>query len=346
MININKDIVDLTSKIDFSGVILIKNKNNCVYEAAFGFSNRADEIKNKINTKFGIASGCKLFTAVAICQLVEKGDIAFETRLKDCLDLDFPNFDEDITIHHLLTHSSGMPDYFDEAVMENFEDLWKEKPMYLLTSLSDFLPMFQNNKMMFTPGERFHYNNAGYILLGLIIEQQTGISFTKYIETNLFAKCDMHDSGYFSLDRLPKNTAIGYIDLEDAGTWKTNNYAVPIQGGADGGAFISAPDMMKFWEALLSYKLLKEEATHLLLTPHICEEDEEYYGYGIWIRKKDNTICKYHVMGYDPGVSFNSSYYPQSGITTVIPSNKDEGPYDISQTIETNYIKLDNNSYQ
>ena len=74
---------------------------------------------------------------------VEKGFISFHTKLKDCLEIKFPNFDEDITIHQLLTHSAGIPDYFDESIMDNFEDLWKQTPMYLLKSLKDFLSLFQ-----------------------------------------------------------------------------------------------------------------------------------------------------------------------------------------------------------
>ncbi|MCP3741874.1 serine hydrolase domain-containing protein [Rossellomorea sp. BNER] len=326
-----KEIVD---KVDFSGTVILKDEEDVVYQSAFGYANRAEKQPNTVDTRFGIASGCKLFTAIGICQLVEKGVISFQSRLKDCLEMEFPNFDEKITIHHLLTHSSGVPDYFDEDVMEDFEDLWKERPMYLLKSLEDFLPMFQKQPMMFKPGNRFHYNNAGFILLGLVIEQQTGRRFTEYIETEIFKRCGMEDSGYFSLDQLPGNTAFGYIDHEDEGTWRTNTYSIPIKGGADGGAYITSPDMIKLWEGLLEYKLLSENYTNLLLKPHICVKEESYYGYGVWINKREDKIFKYHVMGYDPGVSFHSSVYPKSGFKLVVPSNKERGPFNITKGIE------------
>ncbi|NDI34157.1 serine hydrolase domain-containing protein [Chengkuizengella sediminis] len=327
-------VSNTVKEVEFSGVILVKDEKNVIFEKVHSYSNRSEEILNTINTRFGIASGCKLFTAIAISQLVDKGILSIHNRLNDCLDINFPHFDKSITIHQLLTHSSGIPDYFNEEVMNDYEDLWKDKPMYLIKNLKEFLPMFQNENMMFAPGERFHYNNAGFIVLGLIIEQQTGLKFSEYIESNIFQICDMNDSGYFSLDQLPKNTALGYIDNEEEGTWRTNTYSVPIKGGADGGAFITAPDMMKLWEGLFSYKLLSEESTNLLLTPHIYEKDDEYYGYGIWISKRNNRIFKYHVMGYDPGVSFHSSYYPDSGIKIVVPSNKNYGPYKITRVIE------------
>ncbi|PFE69207.1 penicillin-binding protein, partial [Bacillus cereus] len=148
MINTNNEVAkivkELHQELEFSGVILIKRKNDIIYENSFGYANRSEGINNTLQTRFGIASGCKIFTATGICQLVEKGLLSFHTKLKDCLSIEFPNFDKDITIHQLLTHGSGIPDYFDESIMANFEDIWKKTPMYLLKGLRDFLPLFQN----------------------------------------------------------------------------------------------------------------------------------------------------------------------------------------------------------
>ncbi|WP_134163611.1 serine hydrolase domain-containing protein [Evansella clarkii] len=331
---LNELLAEAAREVDFSGTVLIKEKDEIVFQAAHGFANRAEKLENKLDTRFGIASGCKLFTAIGICQLVENGVVSFETKLADCLNVDFPHFDRDVTIHHLLTHTSGVPDYFDEAVMEDFADLWKEQPMYLLDSLAAFLPMFQKKEMLFSPGERFHYNNAAFILLGLVVEEKTGMPFSEYIVENIFKPAGMADSGYFSLDQLPENTALGYIDHED-GSWKTNVYSIPVKGGADGGAFTTSGDMLKLWKALLSFRLLKEDTTKLLLTPHAHVEEDDYYGYGVWIVKKDDdSIFKYHVMGYDPGVSFHSAYYPEADVTLVVSSNKSEGAWTINKAVQ------------
>ncbi len=332
-LKINTSIEKLLNNEDFSGVVIVKDKTEVILESASGFANRVDEQLNTVHTRFSIASGCKLFTAIAICQLVENGQLSFDTRLKDCLDIEFPHFNENVLIHHLLTHSSGIPDYFDEEIMADFEDLWKTTPMYLLKSLKDFLPLFQNGNMLFKPGEKFHYNNAAFIVLGLIVEQQTGYSFSDYVVKNVFKRCGMNDSGYFSLDQLPKNTSYGYIDHED-GTWKTNVYSIPIQGGADGGAYITAPDMIKLWEALFNFQLLNETNTNLLLTSHMHVKEGVDYGYGVWINKRNQSIYKYHVMGYDPGVSFHSAVYPEFGIIVAIPSNKCTGSYQVMKAIE------------
>ncbi|HDR4724486.1 serine hydrolase [Bacillus cereus group sp. Sample62] len=337
-----KDQIDSIVKeihlhIDFSGVILVKEEKGLVYEEAFGYANRNECINNMLQTRFGIASGCKIFTAIGICQLVEKGVITFQTKLKECLSIKFPNFNEEITIHHLLTHSSGIPDYFDESIMDNFEDLWKKTSMYLLKNLKDFLPLFQDRDMKFVPGSKFHYNNAGFIILGLIIEEQTGLTFTEYIEKSIFNPIGMNDSGYFSLDKLPRQTAIGYIKDEINQNWRTNAYSIPIIGGSDGGAFITAPDMLKFWEALFNYEIISQEYTNILLTSHIQVNKNQYYGYGMWIETRGNEIFKYHVMGYDPGVSFRSAVYPDLGITVVIPSNKGAGPEKIMKELENSF---------
>ncbi|WP_408606154.1 serine hydrolase domain-containing protein [Jeotgalibacillus campisalis] len=332
-------ISESSSQADFSGVVYLKQGKEILSETVRGYANRAEQRLNTVYTRFGIASGCKLFTSIGICQLVEEEIISFKTPISQCLDRSFPNFDEDITIHHLLTHTSGIPDYFDEEEMDDYEELWENLPVYKMKGLKDFLPLFQDKHMMFPAGERFHYNNAGYIILGLIIEQQTGLRFTEYIESKIFKKCGMYDSGYFSMDQLPANTALGYIDDHENGTWRTNHYSVPIKGGADGGAYTTAPDMMKFWEALLQNELLSEEMTKTLLHPHVDVKAEVKYGYGIWMNEKNGSIFKLHVMGYDPGISFCSSVYPQSNSKLVILSNKEDGPRNVTLAIENECMK-------
>ncbi|MBB6452674.1 CubicO group peptidase (beta-lactamase class C family) [Salirhabdus euzebyi] len=329
-------IENVVTRECFSGVVGIKEKDYSPFVTAYGLANRTENRANDIQTRFGIASGCKLFTAIAISQLVEKNLLSFDTRLKDCLDVSFPQFDNHITVHHLLTHQSGIPDYFDEEIMDDYESLWKQVPMYLIRTGADFLPLFQNEKMMFNPGEKFHYNNAGYILLGLMVEKVSGTSFTEYVEQNIFKLCSMDTSGYFSLDYLPSNSALGYIDNRD-GSWRTNVYSIPIKGGADGGAFVTAFDMISFWEALFSRKLLSESYTNILLSPHAKVKDGVHYGYGLWMNSKEDFIWKYHVMGYDPGVSFHSAYYPDRKTQTVILSNNSTGAFPVMKEIEEFY---------
>lgn len=332
--NILNRITDIQSQNEFSGSVLVKEDNGILSEVSYGYANRSEQIENSSFTRYGIASGCKLFTSIAICQLVEDGKLTFETKLEGCLKFSFPNFDKDITIHHLLTHTAGIPDYFDEEVMDDFEELWVKNPMYHIRTLENFLPLFQNQPMKAKVDEKFHYNNAGYILLGLIVEQVSQLQFTDYIEENIFKKAGMINSGYFEIDSLPKNTALGYIDYPN-GTWKTNIYSLPVKGGSDGGAFVTVYDMAIFWDSLITNQLLSEELTNMLLIPYVqTNKKNSFYGYGLWIEKNNDEIYKYHIMGYDPGVSFHSAYYPKTSIKSVICSNKSEGAYDIMKAIE------------
>lgn len=336
MINVKdltRKVEEVMERVDFSGVVLFKQGGQTLLNMKRGYANRSEQLTNEVDTRFGIASGCKIFTAVSICQLIEQGKLSYDSRLTDVLDIDFPLWDKGVTIHQLLTHTSGIPDYFDEEVMEDFSELWKERPVYSMRELSDFLPMFQHLPMKADPGERFHYNNAGFIILGLIVEQHTGRAFADYVEEYIFERCGMTDSGYFVTDQLPRNTALGYQDHED-GSWRTNIFSIPVKGGADGGAYITAPDMIRFWEALLGYQLLSEETTKQLLTTHAQQADEEYYGQGVWIDRKGEDIFKVHVMGFDPGVSFMSSVYPNHDVQLVVISNKESGPYPVTLAVE------------
>lgn len=330
---LDSKVKEAVTEVGFSGAILVRKNGEVIHESAYGYANRSDQLINTVHTRFGIASGCKLFTAISIGILVDEGKITFDTRLSDCLDIPFSNFSDEITIHHLLSHTSGIPDYFDESVMDDFEELWKTRPMYSMRELKDFLPMFQHRDMMFQPGSQFHYNNAGFIVLGLVIEQLAGMSFTDFVEQKVFARAGMKDSGYFSLDQLPANTAVGYIDDVADGTWKSNMYSIPIKGGADGGAFITVYDMVRLFDALFSKKLLTKSTTERLVSVQAEGEDEEFYGYGIWMDKQADEITKYHVMGYDPGVSFHAAVYA-NGVEVVIASNKSEGAYSIMVAIE------------
>jgi CubicO group peptidase (beta-lactamase class C family) len=330
---LQNEIAILHEKTPFSGVVYIWENGAVVMAKSYGFANRAEAIPNKIDTRFGVASAAKVFTGVAICQLVEKGLLSFDTPLKDCVGVEFPQLDPAVTVHHLLTHTSGIPDYFDEDVMDDFEALWRDRPMYSICSPKDFLPLFQHLPMKFLPGEKFSYNNGAFVVLGLIVEHVTGLDFTEYVAANILAPCRMQDSGYFAMDRLPARTAYGYID-EDGG-WRTNIYSVPIIGGPDGGIFVTAPDLAKFWDGLFGGQLLSQPVLEKMLTPHVAtgQRSGNYYGYAIWINRKDDGPLSYFITGQDPGVSMLSAVYPDLKIQTTVISNTSEGAWPVQRRV-------------
>ena len=237
----------------------------------------------------------------------------------------------------MLTHTSGIPDYFDEDEMDDYEALWIHRPMYHIRRLNDFLPLFQNEKMKHAAGSTFHYNNAGYIVLGLVIEQASGQAFSDYVERFIFNKAVMRDSGYFEMDALPKNAAIGYIEKPNGG-YKTNVYSVPAKGGSDGGAYVTVHDFAHLWEALTNHKLLSKKMTDKLLAPQIQVAEDIYYGYGLYMEINQDEIVKYILMGYDPGINFRAVFYPKHSLHAIVCSNKTDGAYEMISEIQESFI--------
>ncbi len=312
----------------FSGVILVREGGEVVFEDAYGYANRADQVPNRVDTRFGIASGTKLFTGVAICQLIDAGELELDTRLVDVLDDEFPQFDPAITVEHLLTHTSGAPDYFDEEELDaqgDFGALWADLPVYKVTEPRDLLPLFQHEPMKFAPGTRFSYSNGGFILLGMIVAQVSGQPYAAYVEQNVLARAGMADSGYFPMNQLPAHTAFGYLD-----DGRTNIFEIPIKGLSDGGAFVTAPDMARFWDVLLGYRLMSEDMTLQMLQPHVKVAadnagDNRHYGYGIWLTMDQDLVSRYYGVGADPGVSFISArFLGQDAELTVIGNTEND----------------------
>ncbi len=333
---IGRKLDKLAETDSLSGVVTVHQRGERLFARAEGLANRSDSIPNRIDTRFQIASGCKIFTAVAICQLVERGALTFEAPLADCLSIEFPRFDGRVTVHHLLTHTSGIPDYFEEVAGADYEDLWKRQPMYRIKTPCDFLPLFQGEKMKSAAGERFGYNNAAYIVLGLVVEEQSRKQFVDYIQDRIFAPAGMADSGYFRSDQLPDRTALAYIEEGADGAWRTNIYSVPIIGGPDGGAYVTAPDMVRFWHALYTGRLLSRSMTETLLHPHVdatgdCRATQ--YGYGVWMRQGTGGSPIHYVEGWDPGVAFLSASYPENDLVVTVACNAQRSVWRIFDAI-------------
>ncbi len=303
---------------DFSGCISVVKDGTVIFEKNYGYADLPNKIPNKLNTKFATASAGKVFIAVAILQLIESGKLRFDDDIGNLLDFDLKEIDRRITIRQLLCHTSGIPDYFDESIMSEYDELWRDYPNYKIRKSSDLIPLFINKPMMYPPGERFQYNNTGFVILGLIIEKLTGELFDTYLKTNVFDPCSMFDTGYYELDRLPENCANSYIYDKQRGEYYTNIYSVDVKGTGAGGAFTTVLDINKFWSNLLSEKLISNKMLAQMLIVQ-SSSISEYYGYGIWLSKIDDNTYMPYFQGCDPGVSFVSSYdtVNNTGITAV-----------------------------
>ncbi len=325
---------------NFRGAICIMQDNTVLYEKALGFRDLANEIPNNIDTKFASASAGKIFVAVAILQLINNNKISFKSTLKDILDIDLHSIDPNITIEQLLNHTSGVPDYFDESIMTEYEDLWINFPNYKIRHNSDLLPLFIDKPMMYPKGTKFQYNNTGYVILAMIIEKITKMYFDDYIQKNIFNICDMQSTGYYELDKLPPNCANNYIYCSDTNTYRTNIYSVDAKGTGAGGVFITVKDIMSFWNNLLNKKLLPKEMVSVMLSKqndNITDNKNDYYGYGVWIKENPNSQDFPYFQGCDPGVSFISEYNPNKNIISVLVSNYGDNVWKELQTVRETF---------
>ncbi len=307
----------------FSGAIYMTRGDQVLFAQGYGYANLSERILNRVDTRFQTASGSKIFTAVAICQLVEAGKLELQSRLAEILPGQFPLLDPSITLHHLLTHTSGMTSYFEEDLNPDYEALWQDLPVYRMRRTEDFIPLLQHKPMKFTPGARFEYNDGGFILLGRVVEQISGLPFQDYVQQHIFRRAHMVDAGYFPTDQLPLRVALAYLENPD-GTWRSNIFSVPVRGGADGGAYTSALDWHQFWQALKFCRLLGEQMTGLLLQPQVITGEDApntHYGLGVWIDMEGERLKSTFVEGYDPGVAMRSMVFPEQDLILTLQAN-------------------------
>lgn len=327
---------------NFRGDIYILKDNEILYENATGYADLANEVQNSLETKFASASAGKVFVAVAILQLIEQGKVHFEDTLDMLLDCDLRQIDKEVTVRQLLTHTSGVPDYFDESVMEEYEELWIDYPNYKIRRNNDLFPLFMNKPMMYPKGEKFQYNNSGYVLLASIIEKVTNMYFDEYLQKNVFDVCDMTSTGYYELDRLPAKCASNYIWCEDTKSYRTNIFSVDAKGTGAGGAFITVKDIANFWNGLISGRLLSKEMAEQMLVKQSgngSATKEGCYGYGVWIIENENGMDIPYFQGCDPGVSFISEYNPNNNMISVLVSNYCDNVWKEMKKIRENFYK-------
>ncbi len=321
---------------EFRGAAYILQNNEVVLEHVSGYRDYANELPNTIDTKFASASAGKVFVAVGILQLIESGKIKFDDTIGELIQIDWKDIDQDITIEQLLNHTSGIPDYFDETVMEEYEELWVDFPNYKIRHNDDLLPLFIDKPMMYPKGTRFQYNNTGYVVLAMIIERVTGKAFDRYLKENVFDKCHMTGTGYYELDKLPAKCATNYVWCNSAEDFRTNIFCVDAKGTGAGGVFITVKDIANFWNSLIGGKLLSKKMTENMLSKHSGEgkdSEEGYYGYGVWIIDGNGKADIPYFQGCDPGVSFISEYNPNNNMITVFVSNYGDNVWEIVRNI-------------
>ena len=318
---------------NFSGVVSVTHKKKVVFQDAFGYADLPNKIPNEPDTRFPTASAGKAFVAVAIMKLIQDGKLSLDSRLVDEVHFNLKAINPTITVRQLLNHTSGIPDYFDESLMDEYEQLWANYPNYKIRTSADLIELFIDKPMMYSPGDKFQYNNTGYVVLGLIIETITGKPFDEYLEEAVFKPAAMTNTGYYELDRLPAKCANAYIYDEVRGDYRTNIYSVDVKGTGAGGAFTTVPDVEKFWKALLSYQFLSEKTVNLMMRPQVAEK---CYGFGFWLDEKQDGLI-IHFEGCDPGVSFYSAYDREKDLMITLVSNFGDNVCELYKAIHSRF---------
>jgi CubicO group peptidase (beta-lactamase class C family) len=294
----------------FSGSILVARAGKTLYCKAFGMANLELDVPCTPSTKFRLASLTKQFTAMAILILQEQHKLKVTDTLKAHLK-DAPKAWDDVTIHHLLTHTSGIPSYTD------FPDFQKTLPDPI--TLSELIAKFKSKPLEFKPGERFKYSNSGYILLGKLIETASGKPYATYMKEAIFDPLKMRDTGYDSGKAILKNRAAGYSRL--LGVVLTNadyiDMSIPHAAGA---LYSTVEDLLKWDQALEAGKLVSAKSITAMFTPFKGD-----YAYGWSIDKKFGQIRQQHgggIMGFATMIA----RYPSDKLLVVVLSNLEGSP--------------------
>jgi len=319
----------------FSGAVRVTLDGKVVYQRAAGMADRANRLPNTLTTRFGIASGTKLLTALTIGGLIEDSPLTLDTPLRDCIGEPLPFDPGAVTIAHLLTHTSGLPDYFDEELFDDYDDVHFSIPWYALRGPRDYLPLFPDS-VTSAPGEKFAYNNGGFILLGIVIEALTGGTFTEAVSDTVLHPAGMDRSGFFAMNRLPEETALGYIK-DDQG-WRTNVFNLPIIGASDGGLFSTLDDIDALWAALWGGKILSPAMVEAFAAPAARSSEERSYGHGLWIDEPPGGRV-HLITGADAGVSFQSLVQRDRGLRLTVMSNSSQGAWPIVRALKEMLIK-------
>lgn len=284
---VTRKLNEANARENYSGALLLARNNRIIFEKAYGMANRSYGILNNTDTKFNMASEGKLFTSVAIAQLVDKELLS----LSDSISKYLTDWLEDsaansITVQDLLVHTSGLGTFFED---EEFR-LTASSGRYL--QIDQYKPLLRKDKLHFKPGTNQLYSNNGYILLGAIIEKVSGENYFEYIQKHIFDPLEMKNSGFYEMDEIIPNLAIGF-GRENQGAqtvWKNNLFTNVFKGSPAGGGLSTVRDMFKFVNALLTGKLLSEGMTKRFLSGESVAPDAHFYSKNLTIHGQNFSI--------------------------------------------------------
>jgi CubicO group peptidase (beta-lactamase class C family) len=290
---------------EFTGTVLVAKKGEIIYEKAFGMADRELKSPNTVLTKFEIGSITKQFTASCILQLVSEGKLTLQDKLVKYFP-DFPKADS-VTIHMLLSHTSGIKNYTELPEFGKTASLPLEK--------DTMVALIKKQPFDFSPGTNFHYSNSNYYLLGYIVEKVTGKSYSDYVLTNVIQRAGLKNTSVNRWDSVLANRAKGY-EKTSAG-WKNAVY-ISMEAPYSAGAIISTIEDLYYWNnALFSNKIVSPELFTKMTTPYM-----EHYGYGLGIDTFQHHLRISHEGGIPGFVSYLARFPADDVIVAGLSNNQ------------------------
>jgi CubicO group peptidase (beta-lactamase class C family) len=324
MESLRDEVEEAAERTAFSGVVRLDRHGETELSAAYGFADRGHAIRNTVETQFAIASGSKGLTALAVMGLVERGTLELDTTARSLLGGDLPLIADDVTIEHLLAHRSGIGDYLAEDTIGDINDYVMPVSVHELASTEQFVPVLDGHETVFPAGERFAYNNGGYVVLALLAERASGAEFHELVRTLVCEPAGMVDTAFLRSDELPGRAALGYLSRDGR---RTNVFHLPVLGSGDGGIYSTAADLSTFWDSLLAGRIIPLERVAEMVRPRSdWPEEGKRYGLGFHLHAIGDDVW---LEGYDAGVSFVSLRQPGSSTTCTVVSNWSGGAWPV-----------------
>lgn len=321
---LEQELDALAAETGFSGVVRVDRDGREELAKAYGLAHRGWEIPNTVDTRFALASGAKGLTALAVVSLFEEGTLEPTTTARSVLGDDLPLIADDVTVEQLLSHRSGIGDYFDEEGDLGLADYAMPVPVHELATPEGYLAVLGGFPTKSQAGERFAYCNSGYVVLALIAERASGVPYHDLVRQRVCEPAGMHDTEFLRSDELPGGCALGYLDADGA---RTNVLHLPVRGVGDGGVYSTLADVSSFWNALFAGRIVSTEWVAELVRDRSHQPAESHrYGLGFWLPPSGGV----QLEGCDTGVSFRSVHDPERYVTWTVISNTTDGAWPVA----------------
>jgi len=331
------DLEQLSSKLEqymnsraangeFSGSIALVKDGKPVFARAYGMADIESGRENTLDTPINLGSMNKMFTGLAITQLVAQDKLAFSDTVGKYLP-DYPNQQvrDEVTVHQLLTHTSGLGSYWTDEY-EQVKDG--------ITSVSDFADLFASQPLAFDPGNEMRYSNSGPVVLGLIIEAITGQNYYDYVRNKIYKPAGMTHSDHYSKTETASGKAHGYYVPRDGSSTEliSNQETLGNIGAPAGGGYASANDLLKFATALYDGTLIDAQHREQMTTSKSPGSHSGGYAY----LYQDGRINGKRYVGHNggaPGINAEFAVFPDDGYTIVVLSNTDHNASPVAEQV-------------